>query len=136
MLGGGAAFVVMTYFSLVRGYDRPLAFALSVAGLTAAVGASVIAVRAAPVRRLSRYIAGRTLPIYLVHPLLVNLLVLATLQLGVPLRPNESLATWLAPLITAACVVVSVVVYDRVSASWAAWVFAPPAALTRERRAR
>jgi uncharacterized membrane protein YcfT len=136
VLGGGAAFVAMTYFSLVRGYDRPLAFALSVAGLTAAVGASVIAVRAAPVRRLSRYVAGRTLSIYLVHPLLVNLLVLATLHLGGPLTPNESLATWLAPLITIAGVVVSVVVYDRVSASRAAWVFAPPAALTRERRAR
>jgi hypothetical protein len=39
-------------------------------------------------------------------------------------------------MITIAWVVVSVVVYDRVSASRAAWVFAPPAALTRERRAR
>ena len=136
VLGGGSAFVVMTYFSLAEGYDRPLAFALSVAGLTAAVGGSVVAVRAAPVRRVARYVAARTLPIYLVHPLLVNLLVLAMVHLGGPLGPDETLATWLAPVITLACVVVSVVVYDRVSATRAAWIFAPPAMLTRERRGR
>ncbi|MGC5616672.1 acyltransferase family protein [Georgenia sp. Z1491] len=133
LLIGGSAFTGLTAVALLAGLDRPLAFPLSVAGLAAAVGGSVLAVRSGRVRTVSRYIAGRTLPIYLVHPVLINLVVLAALLLGGPLPPNDALATWLTPVLVAVSVAVSVVVYDAAMRTPLRVLFQPPERLTAVR---
>lgn len=133
LLLGGSVAVALTFTAHTGGLERPLAFPLSVAGLTALVGASVIGVRSGHVRRLSRYVGARTLPTYLVHPVLVNLLVLAAVVSGSEWSASETLTAWLAPALTLACVVVSVLVYDLLMRTPARIVFQPPSLLTTVR---
>lgn len=123
---GGASFVALTLAGVRWDLLDEFSFALSVAGLVGAVGVSVFAVRSPRVAKWSEFFAKRTLPIYLVHPLLINLLVLTAVIFGLDLHANEPLTTILTLPISAACIFIAVRAYDRVIRTRYAWVFRFP----------
>ncbi|MGO1563147.1 MAG: acyltransferase family protein, partial [Actinomycetaceae bacterium] len=133
LLIGGSAFVALTFASNAGDLERPLAFPLSVTGLTAVVGVSVLAVRSERVRSWSRYVGGRTLPIYLIHPVLINLLVLAAVTSGGTWSADETLTAWLTPALVVVSVALSVVVYDLLMRTPARVLFQPPERFIRVR---
>ncbi|WEK60285.1 MAG: acyltransferase [Candidatus Microbacterium colombiense] len=132
--GGGAAFAGLTLVAESLDLGAPLSFVLSVAGVTALIGLSIWAARFDAIRRASRYLSARTLPIYLIHPMLIVILVLVVQRLGPPPSPADPFAPLVVPLISAACIAVSVIVYDRIRNTRAAWLFAPPSPTALRRR--
>lgn len=126
VIGGGVSFAILTYVAWSGQFSAPLSLPLSATGLVAAIGLSTWAVRSARVRTISKYIADRTLPIYLLHPVLINLMVLLSVGLGGPLKPNDPWATALTPVLVIACIVASVFTYDRILPTRFAWIYRLP----------
>jgi len=126
ILGGGAGFTALTFAAWDSAHSATLSVPLSATGLVTAVGVSIWAVRNRKIRALSRYLSGRTLPIYLLHPVLINITVLIPILLSVPMGPNELWATTLTPLLTVAFVSISTFVYDRILPTRFAWIYQPP----------
>lgn len=124
-LVGGAAYGGIAAFARLADRGAELNFVLSATGVAAAIGASVWAVRHQRVRDWSQYLAARTLPIYLVHPLLMSLTVLVVARLA-GLRLDQGMATAVTPLLVALFTFVSVWLYDRTRETRASWVFTAP----------
>ncbi|MGO1383637.1 MAG: acyltransferase family protein [Arachnia sp.] len=118
----------LTELGVRRAHLTPL---LSVLGITVALGLSRMSSRLMIVRRLSRYLAERTLPIYLVHPLAVMLLVLAVPHLG---PQSASTTAILVPALVAGLVLFSTLVYDR-SRDVLPWLYRSPGSPPRKRTA-
>ncbi|KRC34160.1 acyltransferase [Oerskovia sp. Root22] len=102
---------------------------LNVLGIVSAILASVLLSRSRRVRRVSRYLAARTLPIYLVHP------VVLCLALAIARRPDGTVATlpgtWIVgalftPVVTIALVLLSTWTYDRLRDTRASVLFRAP----------
>lgn len=102
---------------------------LNVLGVVSAILASVLLSRSSHVRHLSRYLAARTLPIYLVHP------VVLCLALAIARRPDGTVATlpgtWIVgvlftPVVTIALVLLSTWTYDRLRGTRASVLFRAP----------
>lgn len=104
---------------------------LSVLGITVALGLSRVTSRLKMVRRLGRYLAERTLPIYLVHPVVVTVLVLVAPPLA-PLSPVTTAV--LVPMLVAALVALSTSIYDR-SRNVAPWLYKLPGSPGQEKAA-
>lgn len=132
-LGGSAAFAGLTWVASRADVGAELRFVLSGAGLAGAVGFSVLVARSERVRSISRYVAARTLAIYLIHPMIICLILLTAVLAGGPSQPNGPWATALTPLLSVFCIVVSVAVYDRVSATSASWLFTAPRRVVNSR---
>lgn len=66
-----AAKMGLAYLVYGRGTELPVVTVMTITGLLAAIMLSVSASRFAPVRAASRYLAARTLPLYLLHPVLL-----------------------------------------------------------------
>ncbi|MGV2983036.1 acyltransferase family protein [Microbacterium sp. AGC85] len=133
---GGTAVVVLvaTTGTAIPGELRvPV---LAFAGVAALVAWSVVAVRVPVVARLSRYLAARTLAIYVGHAFLLEALALGVLVL----RRFEAdqvfeitvLAIVFVPVVTALLVFVTTWFYDRCTRSRFAWVFQPPWQMQRD----
>ena len=119
---------LLSGLGLARAHLTPV---LSVLGITVALGLSRVSSRLEMVRRLGRYLAERTLPIYLVHPLVVTLLVLAV----PPLEPLSAVTTAvLVPMLVAALVALSTSTYDR-SRNVVPWLYKLPGSPGREKAA-
>lgn len=98
--------------------------ALSVLGITIALVISRSATRWEPVRRLGRYLAERTLPIYVFHPVLLALLIWLTGGFG----PQGSVVSiWLVPLLVIGLTLAGCVLYDRLR-DVLPWLFRLPGA--------
>lgn len=95
---------------------------LSLIGCTAALGLSHFVSRWEPFRRLGRYLAERTLPIYLIHPFALTLITLALPALPA-LRTRYTIA--LVPLLVIALVALSTWLYDR-SHHKVPWLYRAP----------
>ena len=126
VLGGGTAYLGLTALARLGDLGAELGFVLSATGVAAAVGLSVWAVRHGRVRDWSRYLAARTLPIYLLHPMLIMLTVLVVVRLA-GVRLDEGMATALTPVLTVLFTAAAVWVYDRTQQTRASWVFTAPA---------
>lgn len=124
--GGGVLFAGLTWVAWSFDLSAPFSLPVSVAGLVASVGMSVLAVRNGRVKALSTYLAQRTLPIYLLHPVLINLAVLVAILSGAELAANDFAATLLTPLLTIAAVGISVLVYDCLQGTRMEWLYRPP----------
>lgn len=74
MLGAVGMYAALAYLIYLRGTELPLSITITVTGLVSAVTLSAWATRYAPVRTAARYLAARTLPIYLIHPFLLALI--------------------------------------------------------------
>lgn len=83
---------------------------LSVIGIVAVLGSSRMVSSVAGIRRLGRYLAERTLPIYLVHPFALTLIALVLPALPA-LRTRYTLI--LVPLVVIGLVTLSCLLYDR-----------------------
>lgn len=129
--GGGVTFALLTVIGYRTGTAAELVFALSVTGLTAMTGLSLWVSRFDSVRRVSKYMAARSLPIYLIHPMLIVLIVTVTRLVGGADQPNNLLATILVPLVSALAIAASIALYNWIAKGPAVWVFAPPALLDR-----
>lgn len=125
--GGGTMFVALSWMGVMTDASTYLSFALSVTGVTAMIGVSVWVSGFDSTRSFSRYIAARSLPIYLIHPIIIVLVIIVGRYFGGAIHANDMLATWLTPVLVVLALVVSVLVYDSVSKSNAGWIFAPPA---------
>ncbi|UFU02193.1 acyltransferase [Ruania suaedae] len=114
-----------------------LNLALNVLGLVAALQLAVLASRAGPARRLGHYLAGRTLAIYVLHPILLSGVIVAVRRGdGTAVLPLTSpiLNVLLFPLLTVALVAASTALYDLARRVGAPWLFALPGGRTREPR--
>lgn len=124
----GVVFAGVAYLVYVRGVSVP-STALSIAGLVAAVLASRWVASLERARRLSRYLAGRTLPIYVLHPILINLLIIATRAVGLPSWLEQPWAiALLVPLLTLALTWAAVVIHDAAGRARLGWLFSAPGA--------
>lgn len=130
VLGGGAAFVLVSWLGSAADSSADLSFVLSLAGVTAMIGVAVWASGFRGIRPVARYFAARTLPIYLIHPMLIVLIVLAAQRLGWVTGPHDALATVLTPIVAAFSIAVAVLAYDRMQGPRTSWLFSPP---TRKR---
>lgn len=97
--------------------------ALSVLGITVAlVGCRALA-RWEPARRLGRYLAERTLPIYVFHPILLALLIWWSPGFG---KQGSVVSIWLVPLLVIGLTWASCFLYDRLRDAMP-WLFQMPA---------
>lgn len=95
---------------------------LSLLGITIALVACRLAVQWQPLRRLGRYLAERTLPIYVFHPILLALLIWWTPGFG---TQGSVVSIWLVPLIVVALTWLSCFLYDQLRAHLP-WLFRAP----------
>lgn len=135
-VGGGVGFVVLTWYANSTDSGALLGFALSVTGVTAMVGVSISVARIEKLRRAFRYLAVRTLPIYLIHPILIVLLIIGVRVMGGIAAFDDIATIVLIPAIAAMCILVSVLLFNEFSTGRAAWVFALPAWPSRIGRRR
>lgn len=123
---GGGAFLALTWIGYRSGLAADLTFALSAVGLAAMLGLSVWFARFHTLRSASRYIAARSLPIYLIHPMLLVLLIIVTRLLGAGDGPDDVLATVLVPVVASLVIIASIMLFNSLQGSRAAWIFRPP----------
>jgi uncharacterized membrane protein YcfT len=74
ILGAAAIYAALTYLIYIRDTELPLSITITITGLICAITLSVWATRYRVVRNAARYMAARTLPIYLMHPVLLSLI--------------------------------------------------------------
>lgn len=100
----------------VGGADSKWGYVLTVLGILGMASLSSMACRSARVRDASQYLARRTLPIYLLHPLLLNLVVAAPRAIwgrsDVVPGPPVVVGILFTPVVTVLLVVVAVTFYD------------------------
>ena len=82
---------------------------LSIMGITWALGIASLAARLPVLQRLGRYLAERTLPIYVWHPLLVALLIWLTPGFG---ERGDAFSIPVVPLLIVGLVAAACVLYD------------------------
>jgi uncharacterized membrane protein YcfT len=125
-----AGYCAMVWFYYVLGNrDIPWTIGLNVAGLLTAVQLSVLLARNGWVASVGRGIAGRTLPIYLLHPMIIYAVVAISEISGNPVRlPTDSrvVNAIFVPLVTALLVWASMALYDAAMRSPLHVVFVPP----------
>lgn len=134
LLAASACFVGLTVWIYgVGGAPRHAGHLASVVGVLAAAGLSVRLARHPGVRRWSRLVAECTLPIYVVHPMLLTLAVAATRRpeggAGVP-GGDPVLGLLFTPVVTALLVAAAVGLHRLAGAIRARWVFQAPAWIT------
>lgn len=128
---GGAAFIALTCMSDVLNLSAQFGLVLSVAGVTAMVGLSAWLGQIKPVQTAATYLAKRTLPIYLIHPMLVVLVIVIARPFVGAMQANDVLPTLLVPIVAVLSIATSSALYDRIRPTRAAWIFAPPAWVDR-----
>lgn len=130
----GAAYAGLAYLVYVRGTAVSLTTVMSVVGLTAGVLLSAWVSSAEPVRRLARYLAARTLPIYVLHPILLNLVIIGVGAAGGGRLPVGGVAVGLllVPVLSVALTAASVGLYDLSGRVGLRWLFTPPGAPARQ----
>ncbi|MFC9332452.1 acyltransferase family protein [Arthrobacter sp. NPDC057009] len=130
MVGAVVIYGGMAYLVYVRGTELPVLTVATVTGLMAAITLSVWASRFAPVRAASRYLSARTLPIYLVHPVLLSVLGGIAIFLGggrSPIPQDVVLLNVAAvPLMVVVTTAGSLAAYDLAIGSRFRWLFQPP----------
>ncbi|WP_168209091.1 acyltransferase family protein [Agromyces intestinalis] len=129
-----AAFVAVTWWQLGVGVTMLGTTLASLTGVAALVLLSSAASRWAPVARAGRYLAARTLPIYLVHAFAFELLaVLADVvdaQTGWRLPLEYGAVTLIVvPLVVACAVGLSTALFALSGRAGFRWIFEPPAGL-------
>ncbi|MBG6239552.1 putative membrane protein YcfT [Mycetocola sp. CAN_C7] len=124
------SYALMAYFYYVAdNRDLPWTIGLNVCGLLSAVQLAVVLSASPRIAAVSGYIARRTLPIYLLHPLIVYSIVALSQVAGNPLRlPTDSsvLNFLFVPVLTAALVWASMVLYDGALRGPLRVLFVPP----------
>lgn len=103
-------------------YQQLLTAVLSLLGITFFLGASRIVAEFVPMRRLGAYLAARTLPIYLFHPMILALVIWLTPGFG---RQGSIVSMWLVPLIVVALTWASCWLHDRTQAL-VPWLYRSP----------
>ncbi len=120
----GAAVLYVPGAAITYGGGPDLTPILSFLGITAALGCSRGLSRLSAPRRLGRYLAERTLPIYLVHPLVLTLLLIVLPDMA-PL--GAAATTVIVPAAVVVLVALSCLTYDR-TRDGLPWLYATPGA--------
>jgi len=120
------AYVGLVVLVYVRGTSVDLSAVMSLVGLTAALVASAWAARAGWVRRLARYLGARTLAIYVLHPILLNLLVVAARESGWVAPHSPVVALLLVPVLSIALTAAATGLYDLSGRIGLRWLFTLP----------
>jgi uncharacterized membrane protein YcfT len=108
--------------------DRVLQAVATLSGLLGAVALLPPMSRKPPVARLGREIGSRTLAIYLIHPLVINAVVVLYpgSALGQALHGTVVADLLLIPVVTALAVVIAVLIHEVVDRWGPGWFFAAP----------
>lgn len=109
-LGAYVPVGLLRYGEEPSAHPQLLATALSLIGITFFLGASQVAAGWGPTRRLATYLASRTLPIYLLHPMLLALLIWLTPGFG---QQGSVVSAWLVPALVVLLTWASCAIYDR-----------------------
>lgn len=116
LLGSLAIYAALAYLIYIRGTELPLSITITITGLISAVTLSAWATRYSGVRTAARYLAARTLPIYLIHPFLLSLigglLILAGGGRSVLSQSLPVLNAVAVPVLTVILTAASLVAYD------------------------
>jgi uncharacterized membrane protein YcfT len=133
---GYAALAYAQYYA-EPGLD--VVFALSITGVAAALSISVVAARFGPVRRAAAYLAKRTLAIYVVHPVMINLLIILVryADIDLPAGSGAAVAGFLfVPALTVVGTAAAVLAHNAAKRSGASMVFGWPESGLRDRLRR
>lgn len=128
--------VVAVFVYSHEGPAFPWVPVLNILGIVSAVTLSAQLATFAPVRRVGGYLARRTLPIYLLHPVLLAAVILvAQYPSGTSTVTPDSrlLNIALVPALVAALVLVSVKTYDLTLGSRFEWLFRFPGGARKRR---
>lgn len=108
--------------------DRSLLAAATLTGLLAAIAVAPWLTRSAAIARCGRELGSRTLAIYLVHPLVINLAVVwyPDSPLGAALRGTAAADVLLVPVLATVAVALAVAVHGIVERWGPHWLFAAP----------
>lgn len=123
------AYVVLAYLFYYRDTPGGVEYFLSPVGITAAVLLSVRLAHFAAVRRLGRYLATRTLAIYVLHPILIHILVIVAGRTGRdPLGDlNNPVVNFLfVPVMAVALTAAAVAIFDLAGKLHLSWLFQWP----------
>lgn len=130
MVGAVVMYGGLAYLVYGRGTELPVVTVMTITGLVAAIMLSVSASRFAPVRASSRYLAARTLPLYLLHPVLLAVSggLAAFFGGGKSSIPQELdiLNVVAVPVLFVVITAGSLVLYDLAVDSRLRWLFKPP----------
>jgi uncharacterized membrane protein YcfT len=100
------------------------------AGVAALVAWSVLAVRVRVIARISRYLAPRTLSVYVGHAFLLEVFAIGVMALQGTRADwflgSTTVAVLFVPVLTALLVFIATWFYDRCTQGAFAWVFQPP----------
>lgn len=110
--------------------DQILQAVATLSGLLGTVALLPPVARIPAVARLGREIGSRTLPIYLIHPLVINAVVVLYpgSALGQMLQGTVAADLLLVPVVTVLAVAISVLLHDVVERWGPGWIFAAPGA--------
>lgn len=127
---GVAMFVGLRWVLVHQGVFFGLVAMLSVTGVLTGVLLSRLAVRAAPLARLGRYLAARTLPIYVGHALLLEVAAVVVQwarRRGVALPADVSiLNAMIVPVIVVSVVLGALGMYAAARRLRMGWLYEPP----------
>ncbi|GHD42602.1 acyltransferase [Mycetocola manganoxydans] len=127
-LAAGCYAVMVWFYYVADNRGLPWIIGLNVSGLLTAVQLAVLVSRSSRLAAVGSHIARRTLPIYLLHPLIVYSVVALSRVPGVSLRlPQDSPVVnfFFVPALTAALVWVSMLIYDAAMKGPLRVVFTP-----------
>lgn len=123
------AYGILAYIQYHTDLTTPVLPYLGPLGVAAALFAAVAVSRFAAVRRAGAYLARRTLPIYVLHPILMHLAILAARATGFdPLATIGSpIADFLfVPVLAIVCTLIAVAGYDLAQRIHLSWLFEWP----------
>lgn len=134
VLYGGISYAV--YFAGVGQSIRAALYqVLALIGVVAVVHISVLVAKSQRLAEIAYYLSRRTLPIYVLHPILLSLLVVGVRAMGegpVSLPVNNLLVDLvLFPALTVLLVIASVLLYDVAIRIGASWLFELPGRRSR-----
>lgn len=116
MLGTAAIYAALAYLIYIRGTELPVSITITITGLILAITLSAWATRYPLVRSAARYLAARTLPIYLLHPFLLSLIGGSLILMGggesALSQSVAALNIAAVPVLTIILTAVSLVAYD------------------------
>lgn len=129
---------VMAYAVYVKNVGISLGFPLSIMGIVGVLLGASWASKFSCVRAASAYIAARTLPIYVVHPIVLNVVIAVSVAIGEgsTVLPSDSdvLNAVIVPGIVALSISVAVVLFDVTANTPFRWIFQFPTELFRRER--
>jgi uncharacterized membrane protein YcfT len=123
------SFALVYEHMLPEGVESVTKFPLSVLGIVVGISVSMIACRFTSLKAVPVYLGKNTLPIYVAHSPIVGLLTVALADGATDMPLAEF---WSVPTVSAAAIILSLLLKFGVEKAGGWWLFAPPRALKKK----